>query len=95
MSKSRKLIVTAALIVLPVLGGAGTAAASSDHRDDHDRRDRHDRGCAITHFDRNGNFQRTEFRNHGSRFDGRICRSDDQWHFLDSGDIAPTPFVRH
>ncbi|CCW11507.1 hypothetical protein QLG13_06460 [Rhodococcus aetherivorans] len=95
MSKSRKLIVTAALIVLPALGGAGTAAASSDHRDDHDRRDRHDRGCAITHFDRNGNFQRTEFRNHGSRFDGRICRSDDQWHFLDSGDIAPTPFVRH
>ncbi|NGP07323.1 hypothetical protein G6038_17910 [Rhodococcus sp. 14C212] len=95
MSKSRKLIVTAALIVLPVLGGAGTAAASSDHRDDHDRRDRHDRGCAITHFDRNGNFLRSEFRNHGSRFDGRICRSDDQWHFLDSGDIAPTPFVRH
>ncbi|KOS56023.1 hypothetical protein [Rhodococcus rhodochrous] len=95
MSKSRKLIVTAALIALPVFGGAGTAAASSDHHDDHDRRDRRDRGCAITHFDRNGNFLRTEFRNAGSRFDGRICRSDDQWHFLDSGDIAPTPFVRH
>lgn len=77
MPRIRILLACAALAALPVLGAAGTAAASTGGYD-------FDNRCDVAIVDHHGDVIRFDEKSHGTRIDGFRC-DDGVWRYDSSG----------